>query len=134
MTDLEKGYLAGIIDGEGTITLTRDKEFRYPTISVSSTTIEIVNYLKLHFGGVITKKNEQLRNPNWKQAYCWTIVRRKAISLLEEVADYLMEPKKKARAELILKDYIRLTPRNGKYSESLREEKHKFEDEFFAIE
>jgi len=25
MTELEKGYLAGIIDGEGSITLTKDK-------------------------------------------------------------------------------------------------------------
>lgn len=46
MTEQEKGYLAAIIDGEGTITLTKDKEFRYPVIQVTSTTYEIVDYLK----------------------------------------------------------------------------------------
>ena len=64
MTDLEKGYLAAIIDGEGTVTLTKGSSFRYPTIEVSSTTLEIVEYLKDRFGGVVSKKNE--RNPKWK--------------------------------------------------------------------
>lgn len=93
MTDLEKGYLAAIIDGEGTVTLTKDSSFRYPTIEVSSTTLEIVEYLKDHFGGVISKKNE--RNPKWKQAYVWKVERRKAIALLKEIVSYLHEPKKK---------------------------------------
>lgn len=42
MTQLEIGYLAGIIDGEGTITLTKDKEFRFPTIAVASRTLGIL--------------------------------------------------------------------------------------------
>lgn len=132
MTEQEKGYLAGIIDGEGTITLTKDGEFRYPVMTVSSTTYEIMEYLKSHFGGAISKKNE--RNPNWKQAYCWKIERRKMISLLEEITPLLNEPKKRARAELIIKDYIRLTPRNGRYSEELKQAKIDFENSFFAIE
>lgn len=132
MTELEKGYLAGIIDGEGSITLAKNKQFRYPMLEVSSTTYQIVEYLKKHFGGVISKKNE--RNPNWKQAYIWKIEHRKAISLLEEIVSYLNEPKKKARAQLIIKDYIRLTPRNGRYSEEMKQQKLKFEEEFFKIE
>lgn len=127
MTDLEKGYLAAIIDGEGTVTLTKDSSFRYPTIEVSSTTLEIVEYLKDHFGGVISKKNE--RNPKWKQAYVWKVERRKAIALLKEIVSYLHEPKKKARAELI----IRLTPRNGRYSEELKKQKLEFEEKFFSL-
>lgn len=50
-------YTAGIIDGEGTITLTKihsSNEFRYPVVSVSSTTYSFLEYLKLHFGGTIT--------------------------------------------------------------------------------
>ena len=132
MTELERGYLAGIIDGEGSSTVTKDKQCRYPVLGVSSTTSQIVEYLKEHFGGVISKKNE--RNPKWKQAYIWKIERRKAISLLEEIVSYLNEPKKKARAQLIIKDYIRLTPRNGRYSEEIKQQKLKFEEEFFKIE
>lgn len=133
MTEIEKGYLAGIIDGEGTITLTKDKEFRYPSVSVSSTTFNIVDYLHKTFGGVVTQKKEQNRNPNWKQAYVWKVERRVAISLLEEIVPYLLEPRKKARAELILANYIKLTPRNGRYNEITRRAKHEFEDKFFEL-
>jgi len=40
----EAGWIAGIIDGEGTITLTVDgsRELRSPVVSVCSTTPEIV--------------------------------------------------------------------------------------------
>lgn len=98
MTDLEKGYLAAIIDGEGTVTLTKGSSFRYPTIEISSTTLEIVEYLKDHFGGVISRKNE--RNPKWKQAYVWKVERRKAIALLKEIVNYLHEPKKKSKSRV----------------------------------
>lgn len=96
MTEKQKGYLAGIIDGEGTITLEKSKEFRFPVIEVSSTTYEILEYLRNNFGGVIAKKKE--RDSRYKQAYIWKIERRKAINLLEEIVDDLLEPKKKARA------------------------------------
>lgn len=131
MTSEERAYLAGIIDGEGSITLIPDGEFRYPVIEVSSTTPELMDYLKEHFGGVVCKKNG--RNPNWKQAYIWKIIRRKAIALLEEITPLLLEPRKKARAELIIADYIRLTPRNGRYTEAKRQAKHEFEAKFFSL-
>lgn len=133
MKDLDIGYIAGIIDGEGTITLTKDKEFRYPVISVASCTLSILEELRrICGGGVISSKKtyKPTHSPSWN----WKIERRRAIAVLEEVTPYLHEPKKKARAELILKDYTRLTPRNGKYTDEMRAAKHKFEDEFFAIE
>lgn len=132
MTDFERGYLAGIIDGEGTITLTKDKEFRYPTISVASCTVGILETIKeICDGGVITPKRTYKSNhsPSWS----WKIERQRAIAVLEEVAPHLKEPKKKARAELILENYTRLTPRNGKYTEEMRAEKHQFEEKFFEL-
>lgn len=133
MTDIERGYLAGIIDGEGTIILTKDKEFRYPTIAVSSCTLGILETVKeICDGGVITPKRtyKSTHSPSW----AWKIERQRAIAILEEVTPFLKEPKKKARAELIIKDYTRLTPRNGRYTDELRAAKHEFEDAFFAIE
>lgn len=94
MTELERGYLAGIIDGEGSITLTKDKQFRYPVLEVSSTTYQIVEYLKEHFGGVISKKNE--RNPKWKQAYIWKIERGERLFLYQKrLSVILMNQRKK---------------------------------------
>lgn len=133
MTQLEKGYVAGIIDGEGTISLEKDKEFRHPTISVASCTLAILQEIqRICDGGVIASKRTYKagHSPSWK----WSIHYQRAIAILEEVTPFLKEPKKKARAELILKDYTRLTPRNGRYTDELCAAKHEFEDAFFAIE
>lgn len=45
MTELEKGYIAGIIDGEGSICLTKSGKWRHPTIQISSTTYEMLEYV-----------------------------------------------------------------------------------------
>ena len=44
LTELQKGYIAGIIDGEGSICLTRNNanEHRSPNITVASTIYEIL--------------------------------------------------------------------------------------------
>ena len=56
----EAAYIAGIIDGEGTITLTRfhQKEYRRPCITISSNDKELLVYIQLLVGGSIySKKN-----------------------------------------------------------------------------
>ncbi|MGY4689000.1 hypothetical protein [Salibacterium sp. K-3] len=59
MNITEASYIAGIIDGEGTITLTRwhkTDPFRRPVITISSTDKELLLYLKSIVGGVINNK------------------------------------------------------------------------------
>lgn len=58
MEDWEAAYLAGIIDGEGSITLTRmhDIEHRRPCITVAFTDYELLEYLQILTNGQITKK------------------------------------------------------------------------------
>ncbi|MDY0408842.1 LAGLIDADG family homing endonuclease [Paracerasibacillus soli] len=48
MKDWEAAYLAGIIDGEGSITLTRlhKNEYRRPCISISSNDMEMLQYIQ----------------------------------------------------------------------------------------
>ncbi|MFK4997278.1 LAGLIDADG family homing endonuclease [Bacillus sp. N9] len=58
--DWEAAYLAGMIDGEGSITLTRmhEKEHRRPCITISSSDIELLTYIQTLTGGnIINKKN-----------------------------------------------------------------------------
>ena len=132
MTDLEKAYLAGIIDGEGTVTLSKDGEFRYPVLTFCNNDKEIINYVNSFCPGTVSIKRAQ--NENWKDNWVWKIIRRQAVSVLEEITPFLHEQKKLHRAQSIIQDYIRLTPRNGKYSEDKRKEKHEWEDRFFEIE
>lgn len=68
MNDIEKGWLAGIMDGEGTITLTKGGLYRHPMISVASCTPEILNEVKrLCNCGIITPKRNYKSNhsPSW---------------------------------------------------------------------
>ncbi|WP_240050867.1 hypothetical protein [Metabacillus litoralis] len=54
----EVAYLAGIIDGEGSITLTKihKNENRRPCITIASTDIELLSYTHSLTGGVISSK------------------------------------------------------------------------------
>ena len=133
LSEKDKGYIAGIIDGEGSICLTKehsDSQFRYPNIQVSSTTYEILEYLKTHVGGSISKKTE--KNEKYKQSWKWMIKTNLTIELLEQITDYLLVPEKKYRAELIINEYKNVTPRNGRYSEEKLQKKLDFEKRFFA--
>lgn len=48
MTSEEKAYIAGIIDGEGSIMLLKFHKNQYPApcVSVASTTLELLEYIK----------------------------------------------------------------------------------------
>ena len=53
--------------------------------------------------------------------------------MLSEISEYLLEPNKKARADLILNKYKEVTPRNGRYSEEKLRQKLQFEEDFFNL-
>lgn len=69
-------YLAGIVDGEGTIVLQCEngkKAGRFGTwhakISVANTHKILIKELKRQYGGFIHVKKQY--NPKWKESYCW---------------------------------------------------------------
>lgn len=61
MTETEKAYIAGIIDGEGSVMLQRihKNEHPSPCVSITSTTLELLEWVKdtVGKGRVISKKN-----------------------------------------------------------------------------
>lgn len=125
-------YLAGLIDGEGTITLSKinsNNQFRTPVISVSSTTYELVEYLKQNYGGHISK--HKVYKDNHKQSWSWKLTYSPAVNLCKRLYKFLREPSKKYRAKFISDNYPNLTKRNGKYSEEEIKAKILFEDQFF---
>lgn len=132
LNQVDKGYIAGIIDGEGSICLSKDSasnQFRYPNIQVSSTTYEMLEYLKNKIGGSISKKKES--KEKYKEAWKWQIKTNLTIELLNEIKEYLLVPEKKYRANLICDEYKKVTPRNGKYTEEKLQAKLDFEKRFF---
>lgn len=130
--DLTNSYTAGLIDGEGTITLSyksKSNRYRWPVVSVPGCTPELIDFLRNTFGGSVSNKRPTSVNHTASQA--WHVVGDKAIDLLQRVLPHLREPDKKRRALLIVTDYKRLTPRNGKYTDEQRSAKLTFEHQFF---
>lgn len=129
-------YTAGIVDGEGTVTLSRidgnKSPWRRPVVTVSSTTRELLEYLQLHFGGTICK--QKTYQDHHKQSWSWRVSYAKAERLLRCILPYMIEPEKIRRAHMILNYYKALTTCNGNYSEEEKELKRAFERCFFDAE
>lgn len=135
MLETEKAYLAGIIDGEGSIMLTRFHKNEYPSpcVSVSSTDLELLEWIKqtTGMGRIIPKKNYDM--DRHLDSYTYRVIYNDAIALLKKIQPYLIINKKRARAKHIVENYKRVTPRNGKYSEKLRQEKEQFYQDFMEL-
>jgi len=133
LSGCEAAYIAGIIDGEGTITLTRNHrgENRRPVVSISSTELPLLLYVRRVIGaGRITGKARTRGYHSPSFAYC--LSSRQALALLGQVSHYLRTYKSQ-RADLLLSEYLRVTPRNGRYTSKQRFEKQAFEARFFAL-
>ncbi len=127
-----KAYIAGLIDGEGSIMLlaTHQGKWRTPTVSLSSTTRELVDLLREQYGGTIVshKTYEDHHKPHWS----WRVRYNKALLVCADLLPYLRVPAKVSRVKLLLEEYKALTPRNGKYTDDQRVAKAQFEDRFLA--
>lgn len=135
MKDWEAAYIAGIIDGEGSITLTRlhKGENRRPCISISSNDKEMLVFIQGLTGGVIYSKKNY--NPEkHKDSFALYIKKKTEVFyILKKITKFLRVDKKRNRAMWILDHYNTVTPRNGKYTEKLLIEKKKIEMLFFEI-
>ena len=126
-------YIAGLIDGEGTITLSRlhAGENRRLVVSIANTELQLLNFVIDQVGaGKITRKRSD--SDRHTPSFCYAIASRQALNLLRQTSPYLHSYKKR-RAELALEHYVSLTPRNGKYTEDLRARRKEFEQQFLSM-
>ena len=120
-------YIGGLIDGEGTITLTRlhANENRRLVVSIASTERPLLEFVIEQFGaGKITRK--KTTSERHSLSFCYAVSSRQALFLLEQVVRFLRSYKRQ-RAELALQQYELLTPRNGKYSTDQLARRRQFE-------
>lgn len=78
------------------------------------------------------KTSKRLSLPHHLPSFTYAIYNRQALDFLRQIRPYLKSYKTK-RADLVLNNYISVTPRNGKYNERLRQARDEFESEFFKI-
>jgi hypothetical protein len=130
LSSVDAAYIAGIVDGEGTISLTRRhrNENRQLEISVSNTDIALLRFLQQRVGaGRITNKRTYHANHSASAAYI--ISNRQALRLLEQISPFLRTYKAQ-RAQLVLQNYVKLTPRNGFYTRALERQREDFVKRF----
>ena len=129
----DAAYIAGLIDGEGTVTLSRRhrSENRQLVVSISNTDRPLLEYVLDTVGaGKIT--GNRTYQSHHTASYTYTISNRQALALLNQIFRYLKTYKSK-RSDLILRDYIRLTPRNGHYSAEIKRARTDFEHKVMSI-
>ena len=135
MTETEKAYIAGIIDGKGSIMLQILNKGKSPSpcVSIDSTTLKLLEWIKEVFGAgrIIHKKNY---NPEvHKECYSYVLKFDNAIDMLKQIYTYLIIGVKKERARLIIMDYKNVTPRNGRYNEEMLRIKKEFYNRFMKL-
>jgi hypothetical protein len=114
LSDIDLAYLAGIIDGEGTISVGygRSPHSRNPTLtcrlSVGNTSRELIGWLET-FGGRAYLGRTKMANA--KPYWTWVLLGRPAMDLVARIAPYLRI--KRAQAALAANVEALLLPRNG---------------------
>lgn len=116
LDSIDAAYLAGLIDGEGSVSSIRlhASANRQLLLTISSTEPDLVNWALSTVGaGKITRKRPSAPSHAAGLTHC--IANRQALAVLRQVAPYLRSYKRQ-RAELVLARYLAVTPRNGRYS------------------
>ena len=87
MNKSKLNYVAGFFDGEGYIAITKNYQLR---IGVSNTNRDILEWLKIHFGGTIQKRPwRHCEAKTHKPAYLWRLGAHQSINLLKQIYPYL---------------------------------------------
>lgn len=126
-------YTAGLIDGEGSITLLKGRskdKFHHPVVSVTSTSKELVDFLHQTFGGVLV--NQKTYKLHHKQSWSWKITYDRAIEFIQIIRPFMKEHSKCQRCDMILSTYKSITNRNGKYTKEQIQIKLDFEKAFLS--
>jgi hypothetical protein len=129
----DAAYIAGLVDGEGTVTLTtmHHGENRRLVVSISNTERGLLEFVQAVLGaGQITGKRTY--NVKHTPSFAFRVTSRQAVELLRQLAPYLRSYKA-ARAALALEHYVALTPRNGKYRDEVRQARRQFEASFLSL-
>lgn len=124
-------YAAGLLDGEGTVGLSRrhKTQHRYPLVSIPSCTPRILSWLWTRFGGCISSKRTY--KAKHSASGVWALSGDAALEFFDKVLPYMQEPEKIRRAYLLITEYKSVTPRNGRYTKQALGRKRSFERRFF---
>jgi hypothetical protein len=99
----EKAYLAGILDGEGSIGVYKrfvgkKKGASYSLrVMVGNTDVSLIRWLQRLGGSIYEQKPKK---SNWSVCYTWTVWANQAAAILEEVLPYMLVKREQAERAL----------------------------------
>lgn len=138
-SEVERAWFAGIIDGDGCITMNSPgssaaaaNKQRRPLVVIDSTDMEILEEVQRLYGGSLVRKPKA--REHHRQAWSWRLYGADLIlALLREVLPFMHCTSKRGRAQMLVDEYKTVTPRNGYYTPDLRSRRLDFERRFMAV-
>ena len=87
----EAAYIAGLVDGEGSITLTRKhrNENRHLGLTISSTEMQLLQFV-VDAAGVGRISNKRASRPNHSHSFAYGVYNRQALQLIEQIYPHLL--------------------------------------------
>lgn len=133
ITRTDLAWVAGLIDGDGCITMNKQTNgsYRKPMVVVDNCDEEILDSLvEIAGGSLVTKKKYQ---DHHRQAYSWRLYGAdNVIGFLREILPYMRCQHKIDRARMLVEEYKVVTHRNGRYNPEARLAKEDFETRFMS--
>lgn len=128
-------YLAGLVDGEGSVCLSKvgKLENRTAVLVITNTDKPLLDWVKLQVGcGSIHKQTKY--KSHHLQSYEFVVSHRQAINLLRQISMYLKTYKSR-RASLLIEYFHtkNMVARNGKPTDLQRQHRLELEQKFVAI-
>jgi hypothetical protein len=111
LTPEQAAYIAGLLDGEGSLGVYRRPSawLPYPELSITNTNLEVLEWLKSTVGvGHIrlVTKDQRRATEKWKQAYAWRITASgHIVALLQQIKPYLIIKRAQCQALLAYISY-----------------------------
>jgi hypothetical protein len=92
ITETDRAYLAGIIDGEGCIGVAyrrvKGKRYITPTLQVNNTRQELLEWLYERYGGGVYHRTDT--RPTRKPSWLWSVAGQKALTAIRDAYPYLL--------------------------------------------
>lgn len=100
LSPVEIAYLAGIIDGEGHIGLSKQKRYNTPRgrLTITNTDSRLLLWLRDKIGGSITTNHADVRTGGkWRKCFIWQVVSRQACEVLKACLPMLIVKREQAQ-------------------------------------
>jgi hypothetical protein len=128
MSPLDLSYMAGLVDGEGNISLSWvgcvGKQNLHPNIAIANSNRDVLEWVLIvvGWGGISTKPRN---NPKWKDAYSWRINGHLAIQFAKALLPYLKIKRIQAETLIEFEKTIQLKEFRHKLPPEVRAERER---------